>query len=209
MSPPPAAGLHVQNRREDTAVHDLGPACAAVADLVREVRDDQLGDPTPCERYTVAHLLEHLDGLALAFTLAARKEPVDGTPGQETGDPADGWRTRIPERLADLAAAWRDPDAWTGETAAGGVEMTGDVAGTVAMDEVVVHGWDLARALGRDLAVDGASVAVARDFVSLFSGPGTEEMRGDAFGPERQAPAGASPLEELVALTGRDPSWRA
>lgn len=189
-------------------MHDLGPACTAVAELVRGVHDDQLDDPTPCERYTVAHLLEHLDGLALAFTGAARKTPLDAAPGAETGDLDDGWRDRIPSRLADLAEAWRDTGAWTGETAAGGVEMTGDVAGAVALDEVIVHGWDLARALDERLDVDEESVAVARSFVELFSGPGTEDMRGDAFGPERAAPAGATPLEALVALTGRDPGWR-
>ena len=186
---------------------DLGPATRTVADVVRNVTDDQLTAPTPCPEYTVADLLDHLDGLSLAFTGAARKQPLDGA-GEGRGDRlGDGWRERIAGRLDELAEAWRDPDAWTGMTAAGGVEMPGEQSGLVAANEVVTHGWDLAVATGQEYAVDPASVAAAIAFVSLFSGPGTEEMRGDTFGPEVAPPADASALDELIALTGRDPRW--
>lgn len=186
---------------------DLGPATRAVADVVRNVKDDQLTAPTPCPEYTVADLLDHLDGLSLAFVGAARKQPLSGT-GEGHGERlGDGWRERIADRLDDLAEAWRDPDAWTGMTAAGGVELPGEQGGQVAVNEVVTHGWDLAVATGQEYAVDAESVAAATAFVSLFSGPGSEDMRGDAFGPEVAPPAGASALEELIALTGRDPRW--
>jgi uncharacterized protein (TIGR03086 family) len=191
----------------DGAMIDLGPATRAVADVVRNVKDDQLTAPTPCPEYTVADLLDHLDGLSLAFTGAARKQPLSGA-GEGHGDRlGDGWRERIAGRLEELADAWRDPAAWTGETAAGGVEMPGEQGGQVAVNEVVTHGWDLAVATGQELVVDAASVAAATALVSLFSGPGTEEMRGDAFGPEVAPPAGASAFEELIAMNGRDPRW--
>jgi uncharacterized protein (TIGR03086 family) len=186
---------------------DLGQATRAVADVVRKVRDEQLTAPTPCPKYTVADLLDHIDGLCLAFTGAARKQPLSGA-GEGRGDRlGEGWRERIAGRLHELAEAWRDPAAWTGMTAAGGVEMPGEQTGLVAANEVVTHGWDLAMATGQVYAVDPASVEAATGFVSLFSGPGTEGMRGDVFGPEVAAPADASPLEELIALTGRDPRW--
>jgi uncharacterized protein (TIGR03086 family) len=188
-------------------VIDLGPATRTVADVVRKVSDDQLAAPTPCPDYTVADLLDHIGGLALAFTGAARKQPLDGA-GEGHGERlAPGWRDQIADRLDELAEAWRDPAAWTGTTAAGGVDLAGDEAGRVAINEVVTHGWDLAVATGQEYAVDPASVAAATEFVSLFSGPGTEEMRGDAFGPEVSPPADASALERLVALNGRDPRW--
>jgi uncharacterized protein (TIGR03086 family) len=119
----------------------------------------------------------------------------------------DGWRERIAGRLDDLAEAWRDPGAWTGTTAAGGVELSGEEAGQVAVNEVVTHGWDLAVSTGQEYAVDAESVAAATAFVGQFSGPGTQEMRGDAFGPEVAPPAGASALDRLIALNGRDPRW--
>lgn len=191
----------------DPAMFDFAPATRAVADVVRKVSDDQLALPTPCPAYTVADLLDHLGGLALAFTGAARKQPLGGA-GEGHGDRLpDGWRDVIAARLDELAEAWRDPAAWTGMTAAGGIEMPGDEGGRVAINEVVTHGWDLAVATGQEYAVDPASVAAATALVSLFSGPGTEEMRGDAFGPEVSPPADATELERLIALNGRNPRW--
>ena len=57
-------------------------------------------------------------------------------------------------------------------TRAGGIDMPGEIAGTVAIDEVVVHGWDVAVATGGDYFCDEellqaaygfAQAAVARD----------------------------------------------
>lgn len=44
-----------------------------------------------------------------------------------------------------MAGAWKDPAAWTGMTRAGGVDLPGEIAAAVAADELVLHGWDLAR----------------------------------------------------------------
>jgi hypothetical protein len=52
---------------------------------------------------------------------------------------------RIPQDLDSLADAWRDSAAWSGTTEAGGLELPAEVAGLVALNERVVHGWDLAQ----------------------------------------------------------------
>jgi hypothetical protein len=58
---------------------DLGHAAREVARLSDGVTEDQLAGPTPCPDYPVAALLDHLMGLSLAFTWAARK--TTGTEG--------------------------------------------------------------------------------------------------------------------------------
>ncbi len=190
---------------------DLGPATKEVARIVGTIGEDRLKDPTPCEKYSIGDLLNHVDELTVAFTEAAQKsyDPAQQSaprPG-DVARLADGWRERIPARLAALAAAWREPGAWTGMTRAGGVDMPGEVGGQVAMNEVVTHGWDLARAADQDYRVDEASVAGATAFVALFSGPGSEEQRGDAFGPVVQVADDASALDRLIGMNGRDPEW--
>ena len=65
------------------------------------------------------------------------------------------WRSRIPQDLLAMAAAWRDPSAWTGMTRVGGVDLPGSAAGLVALDEIVVHGWDLAAPAGSVSAPTG------------------------------------------------------
>ena len=49
---------------------------AIVPELQAGITDEQLTDPTPCPRYTVADLLDHVGGLAAAFTAAATKTPM-------------------------------------------------------------------------------------------------------------------------------------
>jgi uncharacterized protein (TIGR03086 family) len=189
---------------------DLGPAAARMADLVHNVTDDQLEGPTPCPDYSLGDLLDHVGGLALAFTSAAAKDAgsagAQGPSGDASRLGAD-WRTRIPEHLAALAAAWRDPEAWTGMTRAGGVDLPGEVAGLVALDELVVHGWDVARASGQPFDCDPASLDAVHGFVDQFSGPGQEDSRQGLFGPVVDVPAGAPQLDRVIGLTGRDPNW--
>lgn len=190
-----------------TELLDLGPATQPLADLVRGVRDDQLGLPTPCTDYTLGDLLDHIDGLSLAFTWAATKQVPDGVgdvaPSGDASRLGDDWRVRIPARLGELAAAWRDPSAWSGMTMAGPVEMPGEIAALVALDEVIVHGWDVATALGEPFEVDEAAIAGAAAFVAMFD----DDNRGDAFGAPQPTTDDASPLDRLVAGTGRNPAW--
>lgn len=185
---------------------DLGPATTTLAGLVCSVGDDRLTAPTPCPDYTVGDLVDHIGGLAVAFTGAARREPVPGSEQGGSGDAArlePGWRERIAADLAALAEAWRDPAAYDGTASAGGVEMPGDVAAAVALNEVVVHGWDLATALGQPFEAAEQDVAACLSFARPFSTPETAAQRGDAFGPVQPVPPGADPLTELLALLGR------
>jgi uncharacterized protein (TIGR03086 family) len=187
---------------------DFGPATDAVAEIVTNVRDDQLADPTPCPEATVADLLDHLGGLALAFRAAARKEPApgDAQPQADGSQLRDGWRDDIAERLAALAEAWRDPTAYEGMTRAGGVDLPGDVAALVALDEVVVHGWDIARATGQPYAPDEAAVRACLAFAETFEVPdGAPD--GGPFGPPVAVPDDAPALDRLAGATGRDPAW--
>ncbi len=191
-------------------VLDLGPATRRMADLFNDVPDDRLQVPTPCAMYTLGDLVDHVGGLTLAFTAAASK--ADGEIGSQgpSGDASrlgDDWRTRIPNDLTELAEAWRDSAAWTGMTRAGGVELPGEVAGLVALNELVIHGWDVARANGQSYGGDRASLEACHGFVAQFSGPGHEADREGAFGSVVQVPDDAPLLDRLIGLSGRDPRW--
>jgi uncharacterized protein (TIGR03086 family) len=191
---------------------DLGPAAQQLAHLVRQVTDAQQAAPTPCPRYQVADLLEHIGTMARAFTAAARKDHGPLTNQQPAGDgarlPAD-WRTRIPADLATLAQAWSAPDAWQGTTRIAGMDSPADMVGATVADELVVHGWDLARATGQPYQPDPAAVGAARTFLDLFASPDAPPGDDVPFGPSRPAPAGATPFDHVLALAGRDPAWPA
>jgi uncharacterized protein (TIGR03086 family) len=189
---------------------DLEPAARRLAHIVTDLPGDALGAPTPCPDYTVGDLIDHVGGMALAFTAAAAKDDLGPGAAGPSGDASrlgDDWRTRIPRDLVALAEAWRDPAAWTGTTRAGGIELPGEVAGLVALDELVIHGWDLARSTGRAYDPDPASLEAVSGFAASFSEPGREAAREGLFGPVVAVPDDAPLLDRVVGLTGRDPAW--
>jgi uncharacterized protein (TIGR03086 family) len=187
---------------------DLTPQAAIVARVVDGVRADQLGDPTPCAGTPVAGLLDHLAGLTTAFRMAAVKETVSGAPRASADALAPDWRTRLPRQLEELASAWRAPEAWEGMAEVAGARLPSGAMGIVALDEVLVHGWDLAVATGQPYPVDPASAEACLGFVTEMTRPGNEEMRSRQFGPVVPVPDDAAVLDRLLGLTGRSPSWR-
>jgi uncharacterized protein (TIGR03086 family) len=186
---------------------DLAPAAAETARIVAGVREDQLSGPTPCTTTSVAAMLDHLLGLTTAFRMAAQKVRPDVGPRADAVNLADDWRTRLPEQLGALATAWRAPGAWEGMTEAGGVRMPASAMGVVALNEVLVHGWDLAVATGQEYRPDPASVETCREMIGDRT-DATDEPAG-LFGPVVPVPDDASPFDRLLGQTGRDPAWAA
>ena len=122
-------------------------------------------------------------------------------------DPA--WRSELPARLDALAAAWRDAAAWEGVTTVGGASLPAAAMGGIALNEVLVHGWDLAVATGQDYRPDPAAVEACLQLVIGLNQPGNEELRNGQFGPVVPVPAAAPALDRRLGLAGRSPGWPA
>ena len=188
---------------------DLGPAALRMAELVCAIPDSMLGEPTPCTEYSLGDLLDHVGGLAMAFAAAARKESLEGVAQGPSGDASrleDGWRLRIANDLSSLADAWRDPAAWTGMTTVG-IELPGDAAGMFALDELVIHGWDVARASRQPYRCDDASLEAVHRLVVQLSDPEVAPNRDGLFGPVVEVGPGEPLLDRVIGLTGRDLAW--
>ncbi|WP_406370821.1 TIGR03086 family metal-binding protein [Streptomyces sp. NBC_00647] len=188
---------------------DLGPQALIVARLTDAVTDDRLDGATPCPDYAVRNILGHLAGLSVAFRDAARKDlgaTTDTSPDSAVPDIGPGWREALPKALDELGDAWRDPAAWTGMTRAGGVTLPGAVAAAVAADELVVHGWDLARATGQGYEPDAVALRASYEFLSAAAEDPTRG--GGIFGPVVPVPDEAPLLDRVIGLSGRDPGWK-
>ncbi|CAM5346321.1 TIGR03086 family metal-binding protein [Streptomyces atroolivaceus] len=188
---------------------DLEPAARQIRELIASIDDRQLTGPTPCPDYSVRELLGHLLGLTAAFRDAAHKKsgPTTGTSPTSALPvlPAD-WRSAMPPLLDELVAAWRSPAALEGMTQAGGVELPGQVAGMVVRNELVVHGWDLARSTGQEFRADEPSLRASE---AMLAPQGDDRSGPDAiFGPPVPVPADASLADRVIALSGRRPDWQ-
>jgi uncharacterized protein (TIGR03086 family) len=79
--------------------------------------------------------------------------------------------------------------------------LPGKVMLDIAQFDLLVHAWDLAQATGQkfDPPADVVEPAVAT--AKMIISP--EARDGDTFADEVPAPDGATPLQLLVAFTGR------
>jgi uncharacterized protein (TIGR03086 family) len=189
-------------------VIDLHPAADRMAELVGRLSDEELTLPTPCGSVTVGDLVDHLGMFASNFVKVARKELDEATSTPPASFDARnlevGWRDRLTADLGALAEAWANEDAWRGSTWVGGMYMPAEVIGVVALDELVIHGWDLSVATGHEYDAPTLEIEAAIAFVSAFDAP----RDGRLFGPVVDVAPDATTFDRLLGLTGRDPGWR-
>ena len=171
---------------------ELGPVLAAV---VGGIRADQLDNPTPCAKFTVRGVLEHMIGGATMFTAAFRGAELSQP------DPTDVLAGFGPA-LTGLAEAIHAPGALDRTIHAPFGEMPGATFARFVVLDGLVHGWDLATATGQAYEPPASLVAE----VQAFANRTIEPLRdGDTFGPAVEPPPSASPIQRLAAFTGRQP----
>ncbi|MZD05618.1 TIGR03086 family protein [Streptomyces sp. SID5785] len=176
-------------------------AAARAVPVVAGIADGDLARPTPCAQYTVKDLVNHLVQVLVQFRGLAAKEDSDfsATPDVVGEDPA-GWRDRFAREAAELAAAWSRPGAEDGTS--GAMNMPARLVGSMALLDLTVHAWDLARATGRSYEVPPEVVGTLRAAVAELA-PTARKM--NVFGAEVEVPDSASEFERLLAATGRRP----
>jgi uncharacterized protein (TIGR03086 family) len=81
------------------------------------------------------------------------------------------------------------------------------MVGLTAADELVVRGWDVARATGQSYACEPELLDAAKRLLSMFASPDAPAGPDVPFGPARPVPDEAPMLARVVALAGRDTSW--
>src|SRR5581483_1910023 len=102
--------------------------------------------------------------------------------------------------LENLVAAMQTPGALdrTIDTPFG--QLPGETFARFVVLDGLVHGWDLATATGQAYEPDGALVAAVASFAQQAIDPLRD---GTTFADEVAPAPGATPIERLVAYTGR------
>ncbi|WP_427888980.1 TIGR03086 family metal-binding protein [Kribbella sp. GL6] len=182
-------------------------AAEAMAAVARGITDDQLANQTPCAKYDVRALVNHLLFWGPSLAGAGRKEsvPQPAAAEAEVDLTAGDWRGDLLGLLDDVASSWAPPSAWDGETSMGTPQLLpAPVMGDMIVGELAVHGWDLAAATGQRLELPADLLAHLHDAVLA----GVEQGRElGMYGPEIAVPADAPTLDRVLGLTGRDPAW--
>jgi uncharacterized protein (TIGR03086 family) len=169
---------------------------AAFTARVEAVPSDRWGAPTPCEEWTARDIVNHVVNASGLFLGFVGRELPPGPSAED--DPRAAWtsaRDTIIAGLDDPAIAKAEYDGFTGKaTFEEGVDR-------FLSADLVVHGWDLARATGLDEHMDPDEVHVLRN--GLGQMPEKMLRSPGAFGPAVDAPADADEQTKLLAFLGR------
>jgi uncharacterized protein (TIGR03086 family) len=179
----------------------------AVQRLVDGIKPDQWTNPTPCADWNVRQVLQHVTNGNVIFAKLATGERAPGpiTPEERAvdwlgADPAAGFRA-TGKAMHD---AFLTPGFLEGrhETPVMG-EQSGTTMVHMRMNELLIHGWDLARGTGQpaDLPEDLAEGALTLWQTRLADRP----RQGMPFDAPKPVADDAPAIDRLAAFLGRQP----
>jgi uncharacterized protein (TIGR03086 family) len=182
----------------------LDQAVTTARSIIANVKPDQLDAQSPCASWKVADVINHVIGGHHFFAATISGEPARGeAPNFAAGD----------YLAAFDAASNASRGAFQAEgamermiTLPFGTMPGSAVVGLLATD-TLTHAWDIAKATGQptDLAPE-----LAAGLLGGVRGAIQDAFRGEdgkaPFGPEREAPEGATNADRLAAFLGRTPT---
>ena len=154
---------------------------------------DDLARSSPCAEYTVGEVGEHLvRSMVLLASVAGGGSdlPAAGLLDERVGVTGEA-----------ALAAWRRRGL-DGSVAVGRSTLPAALAAEIIPMELLVHGWDMARATGSQIEVPAE---VASHVLGCARSLVTPDKRGRSFAAEVPAGPSATALERLIAFTGRQP----
>ena len=183
------------------ALQALDQTNTIVTNLMNGLTPEDREARTPCDQWNVHELIEHMcqGGQMIAGGLKGQTPPEE-TPDFLADGPANGW-TAANSALVSAAT----PEAMAASHQMPFGEVPGEVAISVITADHLVHAWDLAQATGQSLEIDDELAAWAlATWQSVVPADGRPE--GGGFAAAVAVADGASPVDQLVAYTGRNPA---
>ncbi|MEU5956187.1 TIGR03086 family metal-binding protein [Streptomyces sp. NPDC047525] len=176
--------------------------------VLRAARDGDWERPSPCAGWTLRDLVAHMTAQHHGFAAAARGSGADRTYWIEQDPGRDPFKVYDESVRHVLAAFAEEGVVERGFTLP---EIGGTFTGRIAVGfhflDYMVHSWDVATTL--DVAIDLPLPVVEAALDIARRVPKDPERRGPgaAFAPALPTPEDASPLEEMLALLGREPAF--
>jgi uncharacterized protein (TIGR03086 family) len=180
-----------------------GEALDLFGERVHAVRPDQWDAPTPCTDWSVRDLVNHLTAEQLWVAPLVRERRTV----EQIGDAFDG------DVLGDdPVAVWDRAAAEARETflEKGALDRTvrlsyGPTQATAycsqMVSDLVIHAWDLSRAIGADERLPRDLV----DFAAQEVAPYADSLAGSGlFAPRLKTPPDADEQTKLLAMVGRE-----
>lgn len=178
---------------------------------VAAVRPEQWENPSPCAEWTARDVVRHIVDMH-GVMLRPLDRSLSAAPSVDE-DPLAAFRAA----RADIEAVLADPALAGYESATPTGPLTAEEhIDQVISDDMVLHGWDLARATGQDDTMDPADVArlwamtsaIPPELLEKFRTPGAFGPGITVYGPEVKVAEDAPLQDRLLGMIGRDPRRR-
>jgi uncharacterized protein (TIGR03086 family) len=179
---------------ESAARH--GRACQGFSAVVNQA-EGGWDNPSPCAEWDARGVVEHVIGFHDVLLL----RPMGTKPSRPRHDPKERWAVTVSAILATLDQPSPHPAATTGDPSPSDL---GRLLPMLTLD-VLVHSWDLARAVGVEPQLDPEFCRIA--YQAVRSNDHRLRTSG-MFGPAVAVADDADPTTLLVAFLGRDPAWK-
>jgi uncharacterized protein (TIGR03086 family) len=185
-------------------------AVRASVDVAEKITALDLSRATPCAEWTLGDLLAHMTVQHQGFAAAAAGRGADlavwkaGAPSQ---DPVADYVMAAELVIAAFAEPGVMDRGFALPEIMPGMEFPAPQAISFHFIDYVVHGWDLARALGQPYELDDDLVEAAVPVAEAVPEGERRQRPGAAFRPGLPAPDGAGPMDRILSLLGRSPDW--
>jgi uncharacterized protein (TIGR03086 family) len=175
---------------------------------IAAVRVDQWSNPSPCEAWNARDVVDHIVSMH-GYMLRPLDRGLSPAPSV-TEDPLGAFRAA----RADVEAVLDDPELAGAECDTPNGRMTVErQIDEVVSDDLVLHGWDLARATGQDDTIDpddverlwASTTAIPAELMEKYRTPGAFGPGVEVLGPEVKVPEDAPLQHRLLGVFGRDP----
>ena len=169
--------------------------------VVDAVPADKWVSVSPCEGWTAKHVIGHVIGGMQVISASQTGEPPQfGDPIAAAGD--DPVRNYTAARDLALESLTEENLAKTVDGPGGGQMQLDQLIGMILANDVLIHTWDLAKAVGVEAKLDPELCEAALQAIEPM-----EEMvrQPSVFGPRVEPPADADAQTRLICFTGRQP----
>jgi uncharacterized protein (TIGR03086 family) len=172
---------------------------------VAAVRPEHLTLPTPCTDFDVRSLLGHIVAVLDRVAAVGRGEDATQLPIVVEGIADDGWLAAYDAGVAQVRAAWSDDGLLDREVRLPWATLPGSMVVSIYAQELTVHGWDLAVAIGAsvDWAPEVGEAMLPLAHTILPAEPRGEAV-GNAFAAVVEVPESAGVYTRLAGWLGRD-----
>jgi uncharacterized protein (TIGR03086 family) len=189
-------------------------AVVASVDAVDAVKPSDLAKPTPCAGWSVADLIAHMTVQNRGFAAAARGRGSEAALWEPASvsesvvaDPATVYAASAADVLEAFAADGVLDATFTLPDFGPDANFPGAMAIGFHFVDYVVHGWDVARAIGATFDLPDDVIAAALPLVLAVPDGEFRAADGSPFQPAVTTNGEVSDMDRILAHLGRSPAW--